>query len=80
MNIVVREIKRAPKLKAESLMELVRSTDVEIVAMNEEIKVLADGYIKNGLIPEKYRDDALHIASAAYYSLDAIVRRRYLFA
>jgi len=35
--------------------------------------MLADRYITEGLIPRKYDDDAVHIALASVYELDAIV-------
>jgi hypothetical protein len=34
---------------------------------------LADTYIKKGIIPLKFRDDALHIATATVNNLDFVV-------
>ncbi len=39
----------------------------------EEAEKLADNYIKEGVIPEKYYNDALHIAIATKYNIDAII-------
>ena len=46
---------------------------MELLALNEAIEELADKYIEEGIIPAKYRNDALHIAVASGYGLDAIV-------
>ena len=41
---------------------------------NENSQALAKEYIEKGVIPEKYEDDALHIAVASVNSLYVIVR------
>lgn len=38
-----------------------------------EVQSLADRYIELNVIPEKYINNALHIAAASVYDLDAIV-------
>ena len=41
--------------------------------IDEEIRELADRYIFERIIPEKYRNDALHIATAVVNDLDVVV-------
>jgi predicted nucleic acid-binding protein len=45
----------------------------EEVPVNEECQHLADEYLKRGIIPAKYRDDAVHIAVAVVHSADYLV-------
>ena len=45
----------------------------EELPVNEECQRLADEYLEKGIIPIKYRDDAVHIAIAVVYSSDYLV-------
>ncbi|UCE36195.1 MAG: type II toxin-antitoxin system VapC family toxin [Thermoplasmata archaeon] len=47
--------------------------DFEILQVNEESEALADKYIKRGIFPEKYREDAIHLALASVNSIDILV-------
>lgn len=40
---------------------------------SSEVKELSQIYVKEGLIPEKYESDAMHIAFTSVYSLDILV-------
>ena len=40
---------------------------------SEQIENLAEIYVNEGIIPKKYINDALHIAIATKYKMDAIV-------
>jgi hypothetical protein len=53
--------------------------DVHLTALEEteESINLSDGYVREGAIPEKYRDDARHIAVAVFHELDYIVSWNY---
>lgn len=46
---------------------------LESLPLTDEVKVLADRYIEEKVIPEKERNDAVHIAVASINNLDAIV-------
>lgn len=72
-EIVITEIDRASKVKAKLLNDLVGRLNLESLPFSEEVKELADRYIAEGIIPSKYRDDALHIAVASVNNLDAVV-------
>lgn len=45
----------------------------KIIKSNKEIENLADEYMKNDIIPEKYFVDALHIAITSFYSINYLV-------
>ena len=45
----------------------------DIVYVNEDVFSLARKYVEESIIPDKYQDDALHIALAAYNEADALI-------
>jgi len=47
--------------------------DIPILEPTDEAVVIADHYVKDGIIPQKYRTDGLHIAIAAVYDMDMII-------
>ena len=72
-EVVVIEVNRASREKAKSLTELIDEIAVEELSVDEEVLELAKRYIAEGIIPERYEDDALHIAVASINNLDAII-------
>ncbi|OGU12356.1 MAG: hypothetical protein A2X63_13590, partial [Ignavibacteria bacterium GWA2_35_8] len=46
---------------------------LEVIELSEEILLLANDYMKSGILGEKSREDALHIASATVFEVDVIV-------
>jgi hypothetical protein len=46
---------------------------ITVLDFNDEAERLADLYVAEGVIPEKYRTDGLHIAIAAVNYLDMII-------
>lgn len=72
-EIVLREIRRAPELKQNQLVNLINEYSPELLEFDSESEYLAEKYIEEGIIPEKYRDDARHIAIASVNNLDVIV-------
>lgn len=72
-GIVLQEINASSDKRAEELRTMVNQLDLEMLEDAPEVDVLAQAYVKAGLIPEKYFDDALHIALASYHEMDAVV-------
>lgn len=72
-GMAILEINRAPQEIAEKLWNIIRDLNPEELALNDEVEALADKYIEEGIIPAKYRNDALHIAAATINGLDVIV-------
>jgi len=70
---VIREINRAPEPRKSELAGLVRETSPLLLEVDKEAEELAERYIKEGIIPVKYRSDALHIAVAVTNGIEAIV-------
>lgn len=72
------EIKIVPhrckgKPKRTILMEYLAEIRYEKIYLNNEILLLADKYIEQGIIPGKYRDDALHISAATVFDCNVVV-------
>ena len=72
-NIVLEEVGRCPMPKRAQLMELINRYDLDVLEFDHESKKLADRYIKEGMIPVKYEDDAFHIAIATVNNINAIL-------
>lgn len=70
-EITIRELENAPdfvKNEFESYQE-----KLEIIEVTEEIKELAENYIKDKIITKRYYEDSLHIACATVYQVDLLV-------
>lgn len=70
--VVVAEMRRteAPKNR-NNLLELVKGlNELEITS---DIEDIAEGYINQKVIPQKYFLDALHIALASFYKIDFLI-------
>jgi predicted nucleic acid-binding protein len=55
------------------MLQLITDYNVMILSKSRKIERLAHLYLQAGAIPQKYVDDALHIATSAIYDLDFIV-------
>lgn len=45
----------------------------KVLKANKKIRDLANAYIERGVFPEKYVDDALHVAVASFYGISYVV-------
>jgi predicted nucleic acid-binding protein len=72
-NIVLREILEAPAGKSSKLMKLIQELQPVELDFTVECYELAGEYIKKGIIPLRYEDDAFHIAVASVNNIDAII-------
>lgn len=72
-DIVLQEIGRAPHDRQEALKKLVQRHGPELLRLDEEAEALADRYVEAGLIPVRYRNDALHLAVAVVHEFDVVV-------
>lgn len=44
-----------------------------LLRLNKKVRDLANAYINRGVFPEKYIDDALHVAIATYHDISYVV-------
>jgi predicted nucleic acid-binding protein len=72
-EVVLREVRRAREPRQTELLELIERYTPKLLEVDPEIIYLAEKYIDEGIIPGKYRDDAIHIAVAVVNDLDVIV-------
>jgi hypothetical protein len=47
--------------------------EFKVLKLNKKIESLARLYVEHGIFPEKYFDDALHVAIASYYNVSYLV-------
>jgi hypothetical protein len=74
---VINELKKATAERFKAMNSLVGKYNIEILPTAAEIDRLSALYIKKGIIPEKYKDDALHIAAATANGLDFVMSYNY---
>jgi predicted nucleic acid-binding protein len=72
-DFVINELERAKKEKSDKMLKLVAEYGVKVLEPDEDANRLADLYVAEGVIPQKYLTDGLHIAIATVYGLDMIV-------
>ena len=75
--LVLTEIDKAPQDIRDGLVNIVAQLPVAVLLETEEVIHLAENYLHEGIIPEKFRDDARHIAVATFYKLDGLVSWNY---
>ena len=54
-------------------MSLFEDYDINVIPAEEEMEHLADVYVREGLVPPKYLNDALHIVVATVANLDVLL-------
>ena len=55
------------------MLSLIQKFSIPVFDVEDEAGRLADIYVQNNMIPEPYRFDAAHIASASIHGLDCIL-------
>ena len=70
-EITIRELENAPDFVKKDFETY--EEKLEVAVITEEIKELAEDYIKDKIITKKYYEDALHIACATVYQVDLLV-------
>ena len=66
------ELQKAPE-KVKNRLKDIPDEFLEILEINNDVKVLAKKYIELDAISEKHFDDATHIAYSSYYNVDVLV-------
>ncbi len=67
------ELRRASETKRGAMLELVTKYNMTVLPGTDEVRQLAEKYVSEGVIPQKYLTDAMHIAVATVNDLDLIV-------
>ena len=72
-EVVMDEINKAPESIKERLLTLIQKYQPTLLPVDQEVKDLAQKFIEDGIIPERYIDDALHISVAIVNNLDMLI-------
>jgi predicted nucleic acid-binding protein len=75
--LVVAEISKAPEDVKDGLISTIGELELPLLTETEEAAKLAQDYIQEGIIPQRFRDDARHIAIPVVYNLDALISWNY---
>ena len=70
---VTDELENAPQEKVNKMIGLITEYNISVLAPNDETVRLANLYTSEGIIPQKYFIDGLHIAIATVNDLDMII-------
>ena len=70
---VTDELENAPKVKRDKMINLITEYSITVLAPNDEAVRVAGIYVSEGVIPQKYRTDGLHVAIATVNDLDMII-------
>jgi hypothetical protein len=67
-NLLAEEIRRTKDIRLrQKLIDIVKEYQIETLPISDEVKQLAQDYIKEKIIPAKYIADAMHIAFATIH-------------
>ena len=69
--LVERELERTREPYCHSYLTLIR--ELPRLGVNEEVAILAEGYVARGIFHRKYLGDALHVALASFHKIDYLV-------
>jgi len=72
-SFVIDELEEADKEKCNKMLGLIPKYGITILPKNDEADRLTDIYVAEGVIPQRFRADAVHIAIATVYEMDMIV-------
>ena len=67
---VVEELEKAPDQKKVLMLGLINQFNIKTFDADSEAERLAELYVTEGIIPQKYSTDALHIAIATVKNMD----------
>ena len=69
--VVEREIERLAEPHRSGYLNLIKP--LPQLEVNEEVAILAEGYISRGIFHRKYLADAVHVALASFHKIDYLV-------
>lgn len=70
-DITLGELEEAPE-KVRKVLNDIPAENIEVLASDIEVEDLADQYISEGAVTEKFYEDALHIAIATIHKVDIL--------
>lgn len=71
--VVFMEIAKTPGPRRELLERVLRDFQASVLEVTPEVEDLARHYTAAKIVPDRFRDDLLHVAAAVCYRMDMIV-------
>ena len=71
-DVVIREIGRTEETERSNLLLLLNKYNPAVLPSSEEVASFAEKLVTQDVIPERFRDDALHISYAVVNELDIL--------
>ncbi len=69
----VQELTEAKQPKRDKMLSILSEYNIDVLDITEEVLRLSKTYVSEGIIPEKYYDDAIHIAVATVADISIVV-------
>jgi predicted nucleic acid-binding protein len=70
---VIREVRASSEPRRSQLEKLIEDIDPILLEVNTKADELSDRYIKEGIIPERFGSDAIHLAVATVNGIDVVI-------
>ena len=72
-KLVEDEIAACREPKRSQMLSVLRGLSLQVLPVALECSALADEYVRTGIIPVRFKNDALHVAVAVWHKLEVIV-------
>ena len=72
-TLVEDEIAACPEPKRSQMISVLRGLPLRVLPVAVECSVLADEFVRAGIIPARFKNDALHVAVAVWHKLEVVV-------
>ena len=72
-KLVEDEVAACPEPKRSQMISVLRGPPLRVLPVAAECSTLADEYIRAGVIPARFKNDALHVAVAVWHKLEVVV-------
>lgn len=72
-TLVEDEIAACPEPKRSRMIGVLRGLPLRVLPIPVECSALADDYVRAGIVPGRFKNDALHVAVAVWHKLDVVV-------
>jgi len=72
-ELVKREIDRAPEPKRTRMIQAFAGLPMTMLDITDEAVRLSGVYVREGIVPVRYQNDALHVALTICHALDVVV-------
>ena len=72
-KLVEDEIAACTEPKRSRMIRVLRDLPLQVLPVAVECSALADEYVRAGIIPARFKNDALHVAVAVWHKLEVVV-------